>query len=76
MLIPAAALWVKAAVLAGILARTQGIPRADRRKLLNDALLFLLAEDASAVLLTRNVRDFDLLLQIKPGVAVSFYDRG
>ena len=74
-LTPAASLWVEAAVLAGILARTRGIPRTDRRKLLNDALLFLLTEDAGTVLLTRNVRDFDLLLQIKPDVAVLFYDR-
>ena len=72
---PAAGLWVEAAVLSGILSRIQGLARADRRKLLNDALLFLAAEDAGAVLLTRNVRDFDLLLQMKPGASVLFYDR-
>jgi len=63
---PAGSLWIEAAVLAGILARTQGIPRPDRRKLLNDALLFLLTEDSGTVLVTRNIRDFDLLLQISP----------
>lgn len=72
---PAADLWIEAAVMSGILSRIQGIPRADRRKLLNDALLFLAADDAGAVLLTRNLRDFDLLLQIKPSASVLFYDR-
>jgi predicted nucleic acid-binding protein len=72
---PNAAQWVEAAVLAGILARTQGVTKPDRRRTLNDALLFLMAEEAGAVLLSRNVRDFDLLLQVKPGVHVLLYER-
>jgi hypothetical protein len=74
-LAPTPACWVEAAVLAGILARTQGIPRSERHKLQTDALLFLMAEEAGAVLLSRNVRDFDLLLQMKPGVQVLLYER-
>lgn len=75
MLAPAPDLWVQAAILTGILARTQGIPKADRRKLLNESLLFLMAERLGAALLTRNVHDFDLLLQINPEPAVLFYDQ-
>jgi hypothetical protein len=72
--VPGAACWIEAAVLAGTLARTQGIPRADRRKLQNDALLFLMAEETRAVLVSRNLRDLDLLLQMKPEVQVLLYD--
>lgn len=66
--------WLEASLLAGILARTQGLPRPDRRKLLNDALIFLSAEEQQAVLVSRNVRDFDLLLQLRPDVQVLLYD--
>jgi hypothetical protein len=57
------------------LARTQGFPKHDRRKLLNDALIFLSAHEADAVLVSRNVRDIDLLLQIRPDVRVLLYDQ-
>jgi hypothetical protein len=68
--------WLEAAVLAGILARIQTIPKSDRRKFLNDSLLFLQAADAGAVMISRNSRDFDLLLQIKPQVGVLLYEKG
>jgi hypothetical protein len=68
--------WLEAAVMAGILARTQAIAKQDRRKFLNDTLLFLQAADAGAVMISRNSRDLDLLLQMKPQVAVLLYDRG
>ena len=55
--------------------RTQAIPKQDRRKFLNDALLFLQAADAGAVMMSRNSRDLDLLLQIKPDVGVLLYDK-
>jgi predicted nucleic acid-binding protein len=73
---PSAEAWLEASVLAGILARTQGFPRADRRKLLNDALILLSAHEAGAVLVSRNVRDMDLLMQLRPGVQVLLYDQG
>ena len=38
---PSYEVWLEAAVMAGILARTQAIPRQDRRKFLNDGLPFL-----------------------------------
>jgi predicted nucleic acid-binding protein len=72
---PSADAWVEASVMAAILARTQGLPQSDRRKLLNDALIFLCAAETGAVLVSRNVRDMDLLLQLKPDVALLLYDR-
>jgi hypothetical protein len=71
-------IWLEAAVMAGILARTRTHPRhskARRRKFLNDTLLFLLAADTGAVLISRNSRDLDLLLQMKPQVGVLLYDK-
>jgi hypothetical protein len=72
---PSYEVWLEAAVIAGILARTQAIPKQDRRKFLNDTLLFLQAVDAGAVLVSRNSRDLDLLLQIKPQATVLLYDK-
>lgn len=70
---PSAEAWLEASVLSGILARTQGFDRADRRKLLNDALIFLSAAEEDAILISRNVRDMDLLLQMRPDVLVVLY---
>jgi len=72
---PSDAVWLEAAVLAGILARTQGIAKEHRRKLLNDALMFLMAAEVDAVLVSRNAHDVDLLLQMKPDARVLLYDR-
>lgn len=68
-------IWLEAAVIAGILARTQGIPKQDRRKFLSDTLLFLQAANADAVMVSRNSRDLDLLLQMKPQVGVLLYEK-
>jgi hypothetical protein len=62
-------------VMAGILARTQNIPKQDRRKFLNDTLLFLQAAETGSVMVSRNSRDLDLLLQLKPRAAVLLYDQ-
>ncbi len=72
---PSFEVWLEAAVIAGILARTQAIPKQDRRKFLNDTLLFLLAADTGAVMVSRNSRDLDLLLRFKPQAGVLLYDR-
>jgi hypothetical protein len=60
-------------ILAGILARTQGVAKANRRRLLNDVLLFLTAAETGAILISRNSKDLDLLLQMKRGVGVLLY---
>lgn len=72
---PSTEAWLEASLLAGILARTQGFPKSDRRNLLNDALIFLSAAETGAVLLTRNLKDMDLLLQLRPDVQVLLYDQ-
>lgn len=72
---PSTDAWLEGSVLAGLLARTQTLPKDARRKLLNDALIFLSAEETGAVLVSRNVRDLDLLLQLKPTVSVLLYDQ-
>lgn len=72
---PSYEVWLEAAVMAGILARTQAIPMQDRRKFLNDALLFLQAAETGSVLVSRNSRDLDLLLQLKPQAGVLLYDK-
>jgi hypothetical protein len=61
--------------MASILARTQSIPKQDRRKFLNDALLFLQVADSGSVLVSRNSRDLDLLLQFKPQASVLLYEK-
>jgi hypothetical protein len=72
---PSYEVWLEAAVTAGILGRTQSIPKQDRRKFLNDALLFLQAVDTGSVMVSRNSRDLDLLLQLKPRARVLLYDK-
>lgn len=64
---------VSAAVIAGILTRTQNLAKADRRKLLNDAILLSTARAHGATLLTANVADFDLMTQIVTEAKVLFY---
>lgn len=72
---PSPAAWAEAAVIAGILARTQGYPKDARRDLLLDALIFLTAREAGAVLVSRNVRHMDLLLRFRPDTQVLLYER-
>jgi hypothetical protein len=72
---PSYEVWLEASIISGILARTQSIAKHERRKFLNDSLLFLLAADHGCVMISRNSRDFDLLLQMRPQTAVLLYDK-
>ncbi len=64
---PSAPAWAEAAILAGILARTQGIALPKRRReLLLDALIYLTAVEQDMLLVTANVRHMDLLMQLHP----------
>ncbi len=56
--------WMAAGLIAGVLARLQGGDRADRRRFLADAAIYLTARSAGATLLTANWRDFDLIDQL------------
>jgi predicted nucleic acid-binding protein len=53
----------------------QSYGAADRRRALNDALLFATARKHGLTVLTRNVADFDLLQQLEPSCGVLFYQR-
>jgi len=66
-------IWREAGVLSGILAWTQGYAREQRRRVLNDALLFAAARKYGCAVLSRNVRDFDFLQQLDPSGRVMFY---
>ena len=66
-------IWQEAGVLSGMLARLQGYGKDQRRRALNDALLFASARKYGCVVLTRNVVDFDFLEQLEPSGKVLFY---
>jgi predicted nucleic acid-binding protein len=68
-------IWLVAGVLSGILARLQGYGSAERRRALNDALIFATARKHGISVLTRNTDDFDFLQQLDPSGKVVFYER-
>lgn len=63
----------RAAVLSGVLCRLQGDQNDHRRKALQDCILFLQAYKDGLTVVTRNVKDFDYLLQILPAGRVLMY---
>jgi predicted nucleic acid-binding protein len=67
--------WREAGILAGLLARLQRYGKNEQRRALNDALIFLTASKNGCVVLTRNVSDFDLLMQLGGRGQAVFYDR-
>lgn len=70
---PDAPVLMKAAVYAGMLSRNQNYAKDDRRRALNDCVLFLQAIKLGCTILTRNIKDFDFLLQMYPAGRVLFY---
>jgi predicted nucleic acid-binding protein len=66
--------WRDAGIIAGLLARLQQYGKAEQRRALNDALIFLSATKAGLAILTRNISDYDLLMQLAPQGNVVFYD--
>ncbi len=67
-------IWLESGVLAGMLGRLQRYGSADRRRILNDALLFSTARKHGLTVLTRNLTDFDLLQQLDPAGRAVFYN--
>lgn len=63
----------RAALLSGLLSRTQGYAKDARFKALQDCTLFLQALKLGFTVLTANVAEFDLLLQIIPAGRVLIY---
>jgi len=73
MLAPDRQTWCDAGILAGTIARLQGVSRTELRRILNDALIFATARRFGHTVLTRNIVDFDLLHQLDPSGKVLFY---
>lgn len=65
--------WAKAGVLAGSLARVQGFAQDRRRALFLDAALFVTAQEAGLTLVSGNISDMDLLLQVGGAARVLLY---
>jgi predicted nucleic acid-binding protein len=65
----------RAALLSGVLCRLQGYANDGRLRALQDCVLFLQARKLGLVVLTANVRDYDILLQLNPTGRALFYRR-
>lgn len=63
----------RAALLSGILCRLQGYGKNEKLRALQDCVLFLQAQKLGLVVLTANVADYDILLQLIPGGRALFY---
>ena len=62
-----------AALLSGILCRLQGYEKDGKLRALQDCVLFLQAQKLGLVVLTTNVDDYDILLQLIPAGRALFY---
>jgi hypothetical protein len=65
----------RAALLSGILCRLQGYQKDGRLRALQDCVLFLQALKLGLVVLTANLGDYDILLQLVPAGRALFYHR-
>jgi predicted nucleic acid-binding protein len=65
----------RAALLSGILCRLQGYDKEAKLRALQDCVLFLQARKLGLVVLTANVGDYDMLLQLIPAGRALFYRR-
>jgi predicted nucleic acid-binding protein len=65
----------RAALLSGILCRLQGYEKDGKLRALQDCALFLQAQKLGLVVMTANVSDYDILLQLIPAGRALFYRR-
>jgi hypothetical protein len=72
---PDAEVLGRGALLSGILCRLQGYGKDAKLRALQDCVLFLQAQKLGLVVLTANVGDYDLLLQLVPAGRALFYRR-
>jgi predicted nucleic acid-binding protein len=63
----------RAALLSGILCRLQGYEEDGKLRALQDCVLFLQAQKLGLVVLTANIADYDILLQLIPAGRTLFY---
>lgn len=66
----------EAGMLAGVVGRLRGSVKNHEQATLNDALLYAQAIERGLLLLTRNIREFDLFDQLWPAESVLFYRIG
>lgn len=72
---PSATAMGEAGMLAGLVERLSGADPSGGPTVLNDASLYLQALERGWIVLTRNIRDFDLFDQLLPSERVLFYER-
>lgn len=65
----------RAALLSGILCRLQGYGKDGKLRALQDCVLFLQAQKLGLLVLTANVNDYDILLQLVPTGRALLYRR-
>ena len=65
----------RAALLSGILCRLQGYEKDGKLRALQDCVLFLQAQKLGLIVLTANLSDYDMLLQLIPTGRALFYRR-
>jgi predicted nucleic acid-binding protein len=75
IIVPDSDILGRAALVAGMLCRLQGYGADRRLRALADCVLFLQAHKLGLTLLSANVGDFDLLMQMVPSGRVLFYRR-
>lgn len=63
----------EAGIVAGLVPRLRGLPKADRQPFLNDAALFFHALETGSTLLSRNIADMDVIEQLVPRGRVLLY---
>ena len=73
LLTPDDQVWCDAGLVAGTLARTQGLQAYQRKDLLNDALILLTAAKSGLAVLTSDRGNYDLLQQLCPETRFVFY---
>lgn len=65
----------RAALLSGMLSRLRGYGKDGKLRALQDCILFLQGQKLELVVLTANVGDYDILLQLVPAGRALFYRR-
>ena len=65
----------RGALLSGILCRLQGYEKDGKLRAVQDCVLFLQAQKLGLVVLTANISDYDILLQLVPQGRALFYRR-
>ena len=66
----------EAGILAGLIARLGGQAAGRDDAVLNDALIYAHAIERGFVVLTRNIREFDVLDQLLPAGSILLYRAG